>query len=61
MEGGETRGHRDRISVVRAAVKNLVLGDQIHHGFVGAECGKRKTATDGFGEADHVGLHTEVF
>ena len=60
-EDGQTRGHREAIGVVRAAVKDLVLDDQIHHFPAGAEGRKRNTAADGFRQGDHVRLHAKVF
>src|SRR6185437_4036330 len=58
---GEARGHGRAIRVVRAAVKDFVLSDQIHHGTARAECGERQAAADGFRQADYVRLNAEVF
>jgi len=38
-ERGEARGHRNRVRIVSAAVEDLVLRNQVHHGLAGAERG----------------------
>ena len=60
-ERRETRGHRDAVGVVRSAVKDFVLRDQVHHRAARSEGTQRQTTTDGFGQADHVRLHAKKF
>src|SRR6267154_1313195 len=58
-ESCEAGGHGHAVRVVRAAVEDLVLRDQIHHRTARAECSERQTTTDGLGQADHVRLYAE--
>ena len=59
-ERRETCSHRDAVGVVRPAVKNFVLRDQVHHCSARAECTQGQTAADGFRETDHVRFHAKV-
>ena len=60
-ECSQARSHRNRIGVVGAAVKDLVLRDQVHHGLVRAKRRQRQAAADRFRQANHVRLHAEIF
>src|SRR5579871_1462420 len=61
VERRKTRRHRDWIGVVRAAVEDLVLRDQVHDGLVRAEGGERQSSANRLGQADHVRRDAEVF
>src|SRR6267143_1201531 len=58
-ESGEPCSHGHAVRVVRAAVEDFVLRDQIHHRAARSECSKRQTTADGFGQAEHRRLHAE--
>ena len=60
-EGRKAGRHRNRIRVVGAAVKDLVLRDEVHHRLVRAEGRQREAAANGLRQADHIGDHTVVF
>ena len=59
-EHGKPRGHRDRVGVIGAAMKDFVLRDKIHHRAMSAKGGQRKTPTNRFRQADHIRLHPKV-
>src|SRR5207245_2029890 len=52
--------HGYAVGVVRAAVKNFVIGDQAHHFAACAESAERQSAADRFGKTDHVRLHAKI-
>src|SRR5438477_263948 len=60
-ERRETGRHRYTVGVVGAAVKNFMLGNQIHHCAAGAESSERQAPADGFGQANQVRLHAKEF
>src|SRR5690348_7176349 len=60
-ERSEASGHGDAVGVVRAAMKNLVLRDEVHDRAACAKSAERQSAADGLRKADDIRLHAEEF
>ena len=60
-EGCDAGRHRDRVCVVSAAVKYLMVRDQLHNPLVRTKSRQRKSAADRLRQADHIRHHAEVF